>query len=70
METMTIHVQEATEEKPLQSLESFLLEMEEVERALVDIEEGEVAITFDPAQISADQLAKRIQLEGFHLVKE
>ncbi len=69
METMTIHVKEATEEKPLQSLESFLLDMEEVERALVDIEEGEVAITYDPAQISADQLTKRIQLEGFHLME-
>ncbi|MDN7242033.1 hypothetical protein QWY14_09500 [Planococcus sp. N028] len=66
---MTIYVKEATEEKPLQSLESFLLEMEEVERALVDVEEGGVAITFDPDQISADQLAKRIQLEGFHLVE-
>ncbi|TWT16022.1 heavy-metal-associated domain-containing protein [Planomicrobium sp. CPCC 101079] len=68
METMTIYVKEATEEKPLQSLESFLLEMEEVERALVDINEGEVAITYDSSQISADQLTKRIQLEGFHLV--
>lgn len=67
METMTIQVQEATEERTLQSLESFLIEMEEVERALVDVEEGEVAITFDPTQISADQLTKRIQLEGYHV---
>jgi hypothetical protein len=69
METMTIRVKEATEEKPLQTLETFLVEMEEVERALVDIEKGEVAITFDQNQISADQLTKRIQLEGFHVAK-
>ncbi|MGI2328001.1 heavy-metal-associated domain-containing protein [Planococcus sp. YIM B11945] len=68
METMTIHVREATEEKPIQSLEAFLLEMNEVERALVDIGEGEVAITYDADQISGDQLTKRIQLEGYHVL--
>jgi hypothetical protein len=68
MKTMTVYVKEATEEKPIHTLESFLLEMQEVERALVDIEEGEVAITYDAEQISEDQLVKRIQLEGYSLV--
>lgn len=64
---MTIYIKEATEEKPIQSLEDILNEMGEIERSLVDVEEGEVKITYDENQISQEQITQRIQLEGFHI---
>lgn len=67
MATMTIYVKEATAENPIQVLETMLMDMEEIERALVDTEEGEVKITYDDAQIGEDQIVKRIQLEGFEV---
>ncbi|QHJ70295.1 heavy-metal-associated domain-containing protein [Planococcus halotolerans] len=67
METMTIHIKEATAEKPIQSLEDILADVPEIERALVDVEDGEVKISFDENQISEEQIIKRIQLEGFHI---
>ncbi|RLQ90376.1 hypothetical protein [Planomicrobium sp. Y74] len=67
METMTIHIKEATAEKPIQSLEDILADVPEIERALVDVEVGEVKISFDENQISEEQIIKRIQLEGFHI---
>lgn len=67
MATMTIYVKEATAENPIQVLETMLMSMEEIERALVDTEEGEVKITYDDAQIGEDQIVKRIQLEGFEV---
>lgn len=67
MATMTIYVKEATEENPIQALEAMLMGMEEIERALVDIEEGEVKITYDEAQVAEEQIIRRIQLEGFEV---
>lgn len=67
MATMTIYVKEATAEKPIQTLESMLMGMAEIERALVDTEEGEVKITYDEAQVAEDRIIKRIQLEGFEV---
>lgn len=67
MATMTIYVKEATAEKPIQALESMLMGMAEIERALVDIDEGEVKITYDESQVGEDQIVKRIQLEGFEV---
>lgn len=67
MATMTIYIREATEEKPIQSLEGILNEMSEIERSLVDVEEGEVKITYDENRISEEQVKQRIQLEGFHI---
>ena len=67
MQTMTIYIKEATAEKPIQSLEGILADVPEVERALIDIEDGEVKITFDENQISEEQIIQRIQIEGFHI---
>lgn len=67
MKTMTIYVKEATAEKSIQSLEEVLAGVPEIERALVDVEEGQVTINYDENQISEDQIIRRIQLEGFHI---
>lgn len=68
MRTATIFVREATAEKPIVSLERLLAEVPEIERALVDVQYGEVKITFDENQISEEQIVQRIQVEGFHIV--
>ena len=68
MKTMTIYVKEATAEKQIQSLEDVLAEVPEIERALVDVEDGEVKISFDENLISEDQIIRRIQGEGFHII--
>ncbi|MBZ5200054.1 hypothetical protein HU147_02390 [Planomicrobium chinense] len=67
MAVMTIHVKEATSETPIQEIEGLLLKMDEIERALVDVEVGEIKITYDENQVDEDQIIKRIQLEGFHI---
>ncbi|MCM3610115.1 heavy-metal-associated domain-containing protein [Planococcus sp. MERTA32b] len=68
MQTMTVHIKEATAEKPIQSLEDILADVPEIERALIDVENGEVKITFDENQISEEQIVQRIQVEGFHIL--
>jgi len=68
MKTMTIFVKEATTEKPIQSLEAVLAEVPEIERALVDVDDGEVKISYDENQISEEQIIQRIQVAGFHIV--
>ncbi|MFD1030019.1 heavy-metal-associated domain-containing protein [Metaplanococcus flavidus] len=68
MRTVTIFVKEATAENPIQSLEGVLAEVKEIERALVDVENGEVKITFDEEQITEQQIIQRIQLKGFHVI--
>jgi copper chaperone CopZ len=67
MAVMTIHVKEATSESSIQEIEGLLLKMDEIERALVDVEEGGIKITYDENQVDEDQIIKRIQLEGFHI---
>lgn len=67
METMTIQIKEATAEEPIHSLEGILADVPEIERALVDVENGEVKISFDQNQISEEQIIKRIQIEGFQI---
>lgn len=67
MAVMTIHVKEATSAISIQEIEGLLLKMDEIERALVDVEEGGIKITYDENQVDEDQIIKRIQLEGFHI---
>lgn len=65
---MTIYVKEAVNEQPIQTLETFLVQMDGIERALVDIEDGEVKIEFDENLVSQEKIKKRIQQHGLHLL--
>lgn len=67
METITIFVKEATSEKPIQELEALVTAVEGVERALVDITDGEVKISFDSQQVSEKVIIDKVQQEGFHV---
>lgn len=69
MEDMTLYVKEATNEKPVQTLETILSQMDGVERALVDMQDGEVKITYNAAQIDEEKIKRRIQQHGLHLLE-
>ncbi|RBW70143.1 hypothetical protein [Bacillus taeanensis] len=67
MEDMTVYIKEATKEKPIQTLEEILIGMNGVERALVDIEDGEVKITYNENEIAQDHILNRIKNHGLHI---
>ncbi|AZV43901.1 metal ABC transporter ATPase [Peribacillus asahii] len=67
MQDMTIYVKEAVNEQPIQTLETILVQMNGIERALVDIEDGEVKITYNETQINQEKIKQRIQQHGLHL---
>jgi copper chaperone CopZ len=64
---MTIYVKEAVNEQPILTLETVLVQMEGIERALVDIEDGEVKIEYNENQVSQEKIKERIQQHGMHI---
>ncbi len=67
MNEMTIHIKEATKEEPIQTLEMVLMQMDGIERALVDITDGEVKVSYNENQVSKDEIIKKIQQHGMHI---
>lgn len=67
MAEMTLNVKEATERGSIQTLESILLEMTGIERALVDTEDGEVKVTYDEEKVSKKDVQQKIQQHGLHV---
>ncbi|MBM7583571.1 copper chaperone CopZ [Bacillus pakistanensis] len=66
MEDMTIFIKEATREKPIQTLETVLMQIDGVERALVDIVDGEVKVTYNEGQVKQEEILSSIQQHGLH----
>jgi copper chaperone CopZ len=64
---LTLYVKEATDRGTIQNLESILTNLNGVERALVDTDDGEVKITYDANQISRQEVEKNIQQNGYHV---
>ena len=69
MKDMTIFIKEATREEPILELETILMKMDGVERALVDIDDGEVKITYNENQIDGEIIKNKIQQHGLHLLQ-
>ncbi|PLR77508.1 hypothetical protein CU633_10255 [Bacillus sp. V3-13] len=69
MAQMTIYVKEAVNEQPIQTLETILSQMDGIERALVDIEDGEVKITYDETQVAQEKIKTRIEQHGLHVLE-
>ena len=67
LKDLTVFVTEATKGHPIQTLESILVDMDGIERALVDSDDGEVKIVYNEEQVSPEQIKNRIQLHGLHL---
>jgi len=64
---MTIYVKEAIREEPIQTIETILSEMDGVERALVDLTDGEVKIKYNENLVSEEQIKHRIVQHGLHI---
>lgn len=69
MEEITIFIKEATREEPIKTLETILMQMDGIERALVDIDDGEVKIKYDETQVGHEKIKNRIQQHGLHLLE-
>ncbi|KHD84215.1 heavy-metal-associated domain-containing protein [Bacillus ginsengihumi] len=70
MDHMTIFIKEATNSKPIQMLEHILMQMNGIERALVDTEDGEVKVTYDRKQIAQEQIINHIKQHGMYPVEQ
>ena len=67
MEDMTIYVKEAIHEQPIQTLETILMQIDGVERALVDMNDGEVKIVYNEAMVNQEKIKCSIKQHGLHL---
>ncbi|QMT17097.1 hypothetical protein H1Q58_14185 [Planococcus maritimus] len=67
MRKMTMYVQEAKSERPIHELEDLLLKEHGVERALIDVEDGEVKLELDETKIKESQILRLVKEAGFHI---
>jgi copper chaperone CopZ len=65
---MTIFIREATRKQPIQTIETLLTQMNGIERALVDVEDGEVKITYNEDQVTQEKIKNRIQEHGLNIL--
>ncbi|WP_088105593.1 heavy-metal-associated domain-containing protein [Halalkalibacter urbisdiaboli] len=68
MQDMTIIIQEATKEQPIQTLEVTLMQMNGIERALVDMDDGEVKVSYNENEVNKDQIITHIKQHGLHVL--
>ncbi|MBU8769384.1 heavy-metal-associated domain-containing protein [Cytobacillus oceanisediminis] len=68
MKQLTIFIKEATNEEPIQTLETILMKLDGIERALVDIDDGEVKVTYDERQVGHEKIKNWIEQHGLHLL--
>ncbi|MGM0896300.1 MAG: heavy-metal-associated domain-containing protein [Bacillota bacterium] len=67
MRKMTIYVKEAKWGRPIHELEELLLKEPGVERALIDVEDGEVKLELDETKIKESHIIQLIEDAGFHV---
>ncbi|MFD2682175.1 heavy-metal-associated domain-containing protein [Bacillus seohaeanensis] len=67
MDNTTFYVKEATNEECIRTLETILSGIDGVDRALVDVEDGEVKIDFHSSQVTLDELKAKISQHGLHV---
>ncbi|ALS76054.1 hypothetical protein AUC31_12980 [Planococcus rifietoensis] len=67
MRKMTIFVTEAKSQRPIRELEDLLLKEPGVERALVNVADGEVKLELDETEIKESQIIRLIKEAGFHV---
>ncbi|MFD1705534.1 heavy-metal-associated domain-containing protein [Siminovitchia sediminis] len=68
MEETTIYVNVAQNKEAIQKLQQTLLELHGIERALVDIEDGEVKITYNHEKLSHENILSTISRNGFDIL--
>lgn len=68
MKEMTVYLQETTNAQPIETLEAALLNTNGIERALVDVSDGEVKIMYHEEQITKESVLEKIKEQGVHSV--
>ncbi|WP_110928891.1 heavy-metal-associated domain-containing protein [Bacillus massiliglaciei] len=69
MKTATFYVKEATSEGPIQNLQMILLEIEGIQRAIVDVDDGEVKIDYSEAVLSQGRIINVIEEYGLNVIR-
>jgi len=64
---LTIYVKDAVSDQPIQSLETILTQIDGIERALVDTEDGEVKIEYNETQVSPEKIRETVLQHGLSL---
>lgn len=64
MQTTTLYVKEATTEGPILNIESILMSTVGVERAIIDVDDGEIKIEYSEDKLSPEQLITLIEQYG------
>ncbi|MDN5710002.1 MAG: hypothetical protein L0G95_11220 [Planococcus sp. (in: firmicutes)] len=67
MRKMTMYVKEAKSQRPIHELEELLLKEPGVERALVDVKDGEVKLELDETKVKESQIIRLVEESGFHV---
>ncbi|ANU18240.1 hypothetical protein BBI11_14870 [Planococcus maritimus] len=67
MRKMTMYVEEAKSDRPIHELEDLLLKEPGVERALIDVGDGEVKLELDETQVKESQIIRLVKEAGFHV---
>ncbi|WP_033369759.1 heavy-metal-associated domain-containing protein [Siminovitchia fordii] len=65
---MTVYIDVANNKQAIEKLEEILLQLNGVERALVDIDDGEVKITFSEKELSHEAILSTISRNGFDIL--
>ena len=68
LDELTLYVEVANDRKSIQQLQSLLMKMNGLERALVDTDDGEVKITYNQQQLSQEEIVNSIKNNGFNLL--
>lgn len=68
MDEMTIYVNVAQNKQSIEKLEQVLLQLDGVERALVDTADGEVKISYNKEHLSNKNILNSIKESGFDIL--
>lgn len=70
MQTTTLYVKEATTETAIENLENILLAADGIERAIIDVSDGEIKIDYTLGKIDEMQIIALIEEYGLHVRTE
>ncbi|MEC2057741.1 heavy-metal-associated domain-containing protein [Peribacillus psychrosaccharolyticus] len=70
MLTTTMYVKEATSDGPIQNIQAILQQTEGIERAMIDVDDGEIKIEYHPEKISPQLITVLIEQNGLHVQTE
>lgn len=68
LDEMTIYVDVANNKESIEKLEQVLLQLDGLERALVDTDDGEVKITYNQTRLSNKMILHSIKQNGFDIL--